>query len=36
MSTALVPGVMAHGEVMTNVRREDTTLEEVTKLIVSY
>ena len=28
--------VMAHGEVMTNVRREDTTLEEVTKLIVSY
>ena len=36
MPAALVPGVMAHGEVLMNVRREDATLEEVTKLIVSY
>ena len=28
--------VMAHGEVITNVKREDTTLEEVTRIIVSY
>ena len=28
--------VMAHGEVLTNVMREDTTLEEVTRIIVSH